>query len=54
MKLPVSEKNCDCSGAISRGLHGIFPNLKWYGYDYGTFLKRYKEEDYDIAIIRLL
>lgn len=51
MKLPISKKTAIAVGAFPGEYMDVFPNLKWYEYDYSAFLKRYKEEDYDLAVI---
>lgn len=51
MKLPVSEKTAIAVGTFPGEYIDIFPKLKWYEYDYWSFLKRYTDEDYDVAII---
>lgn len=50
MTLPKSDKEAIAVGAFPAEFMRIF-NLKWYGYDYQAFIKRYKEENYDIAVI---
>ncbi len=51
MKLPVSEKTAIAVGAFPGEYMDIYPNLKWYEYDYSAFIKRYKENNFDVAII---
>ena len=51
MALPKSDRTAIAVGAFPAEFWDIFPNLKWYAYDYPTFLQRYKQENYDIAII---
>jgi len=51
MALPKSDRTAIAVGAFPAEFWDIFPNLKWYAYDYPSFLQRYKQENYDIAII---
>ncbi len=51
MALPKSDRTAIAVGAFPAEFWDIFPNLKWYAYDYSSFLQRYKQENYDIAII---
>lgn len=51
MKFPMDDKTVIAVGAFPAEFWDIFPHLKWYGYDYPSFMKRYREEDYDLAII---
>lgn len=51
MTLSKSDKEVIAVGAFPGEFKDIFPNIIWYGYDYPSFVKGYKKEDYDIAII---
>ena len=50
MSLPKSNKEVVAVGAFPGEFQYIF-NLKWYGYDYPSFVERYKKEDWDIAVV---
>ncbi|WP_094228412.1 hypothetical protein [Methanolobus psychrotolerans] len=51
MSLPKSDKNVIAVGAFPGEFWDIFPNLKWYGYEYFKFMKDYRDKQYDLAII---
>ncbi len=51
MSLPKSDKNVIAVGAFPSEFWDIFPNLKWYGYEYLEFMQDYREEQYDFAIV---
>lgn len=51
MVLSKSDKKVISVGAIPAEFCNMYPNLKWYDYDYPGFYNAYKEEDYDFAII---
>lgn len=48
--LPRSNKKAIAVGAFPAEFQHVF-DLKWYGYNYKSFFERFREEDYDIAII---
>jgi|Deesub1362A_J573_1020465.scaffolds.fasta_scaffold02339_9 hypothetical protein len=50
MSLPKSNKEVIAVGAFPGEFQHIF-NLEWYGYDYPSFVERYKKEDWDIAVV---
>jgi hypothetical protein len=51
MTLPQSNKKVIAVGAFPGEFWDIFPDLRWYGYDYVRFVQRLEEENYDLAII---
>jgi hypothetical protein len=51
MSLPKSDKNVIAVGTFPGEFWDIFPQLKWYGYDYLNFMQDYRKEQYDLAII---
>lgn len=51
MSLPKSDKNVIAVGTFPGEFWDIFPNLKWYSYEYPEFLKDYRNGQYDLAII---
>jgi len=51
MVLPRSEKKVIAVGGFPAEFMDIFPNLKWFGYDYGAFITAIKQETYDLAVI---
>jgi hypothetical protein len=51
MTLPKSDKNVIAVGAFPGEFWDIFPKLKWYDYDYLKFMKDYRKEKYDFAIV---
>ncbi|WP_157196651.1 hypothetical protein [Methanococcoides burtonii] len=51
MMLPKSDKKVIAVGAFPAEFWNMYPNLKWYEYDYPEFYNMYKGEEYDIAII---
>lgn len=51
MVLPRSEKKAIAVGAFPGEFWDIFPDLTWYGYNYHIFMKRLKEENFDVVII---
>lgn len=51
MTLPQSNKKVIAVGAFPGEFWDIFPDLRWYGYDYVRFVQRLEDESYDLAII---
>ncbi|ABE52080.1 hypothetical protein [Methanococcoides burtonii] len=51
MTFPKSDKKVIAVGAFPAEFWDIFPNLKWYGYEYLKFMKDYRKEKYDLAIV---
>jgi hypothetical protein len=51
MALPKSDKKVIAVGAFPAEFWDIFPNLKWYGYEYLRFMEDYRKEQYDLAIV---
>lgn len=51
MKLPRSRKKVIAVGDFPGEYWDVFPSLKWY--DYATFMKRFENENYELAILGL-
>lgn len=51
MKLPHSDKKVIAVGDFPSEYWDIFPSLKWYSY--ASFMKEYKKENYDLAVLGL-
>lgn len=51
MILPQSNRKAIAVGAFPVEFWDIFPELKWYDYDYITFIERINKENFDMAII---
>jgi hypothetical protein len=51
MSFTTSKKKVIAVGAFPAEYWDIFPNLKWYGYDYLKFMQHYKKEKYDLGIL---
>lgn len=48
---PKSGKEVIAVGAFPAEYWDIYPDLKWYGFDYAGFMERYRKENYDLAVI---
>jgi len=48
---PKSDKEAIAVGAFPAEYWDIYPDLKWYGFDYASFMQRFRKEDYDLAVI---
>jgi len=51
MVLPKSDKKVIAVGGFPAEFMDIFPDLKWFGYDYRTFITAIREKTYDLAVI---
>lgn len=50
-KFPSDSRKAIAVGAFPAEYWDIFPNLKWYGFDYASFMQRLRRKDYDLAIV---
>ncbi|MBP2132599.1 hypothetical protein J2128_000520 [Methanomicrobium sp. W14] len=50
-EFPRGNKKIIAVGAFPSEYRDIFPGLTWYRFDYVSFLERFRNEDYDLAII---
>ncbi|WP_421909492.1 hypothetical protein [Methanolacinia petrolearia] len=48
---PKSKKRAIAVGAFPAEYWDIYPDLKWYGFDYAGFMERFRKENYDLAVI---
>lgn len=51
MSHPRSDARVVAVGAFPAEFWDIYPNLKWYGYDYVKFMDEYRTEQYELAIV---
>lgn len=51
MTFPQSNKKVIAVGAFPGEFWDIFPDLRWYRYDYVRFVQRLEKENYNVAII---
>lgn len=50
-QFPYGTKKAIAVGAFPAEYWDIFPDLKWFGFDYAGFMERFRKEDYDLAVI---
>lgn len=48
---PKSNKKAIAVGAFPAEYWDIYPDLRWYRFDYAAFMERFRKEDYDLVII---
>jgi hypothetical protein len=46
-----SEKKAIAVGAFPAEYWDIYPDLKWYGFDYASFMERFRKKNFDLAVI---
>lgn len=50
-EFPKSDKKVIAVGSFPAEYWDIFPNLRWYHFDYAAFMHRFRKQDYTLAII---